>query len=327
MPAPARVGPVLLALLLLALAGCGGEDDPKPTAASAAKQTAPADFPKPRGRSLAELRRGLPEGPVLAPSVGLVEPGTNRFGFGLFDRSNKQVAQAAAAVYVAPVGGGRARGPYWARSESLQVRPPFRSESSSADPDSARSVYVADLPFRRAGDYELLALVRLDGRLVAAASAAGALRVVKNGPVPRVGEAVKRISTPVKTDPGGIDAIETRVPPDSMHEVDFADVVGKRPVVLLFSTPALCQSRVCGPVSDVAEQVKADHDGDVAFVHMEIYRDNQLEKGVRPQVSAFGLPSEPWAFAIDRRGRVAARLEGAFSVRELQAAVKAAERG
>lgn len=317
----------MLVVVLLTIAGCGGGADPEPKATSSTKQTAPADFPKPRGRTLAELRRGLPEGPVLAPSVGLVEPGTNRFGFGLFDRSNKQVAQAAAAVYVAPAGGGRARGPYWARYESLEVRPPFRSESSSADPDSARSVYVADLPFKRAGDYELLGLVRLDGRLVAAASAQGMVRVVRNGPVPQVGEKVKRISTPVKTEPGGIEAIETRVPPDSMHEVDFADVVGKRPALLLFSTPALCQSRVCGPVADVTEQVKADHEGDVAFVHMEIYRDNQLEKGVRPQVTAFGLPSEPWAFAIDRRGRVAARLEGAFSVRELRAAVKAAERG
>ena len=43
-----------------------------------------------------------------------------------------------------------------------------------------------------------------------------------------------------------------------MHDVDFADVVGKKPTVLLFATPALCQSRVCGPVVDVAEQVKRD---------------------------------------------------------------------
>ena len=46
---------------------------------------------------------------------------------------------------------------------------------------------------------------------------------------------------------------------------------------------------------------------------MEIYNDNELEKGFRPQVGAFKLPTEPWAFAIDRDGKVAARLEGAYS--------------
>jgi hypothetical protein len=69
-----------------------------------------------------------------------------------------------------------------------------------------------------------------------------------------------------------------------MHEVDFADVVGKRPVMLLFSTPALCQSRVCGPVNDVAEEVKSESGDAAAWVHMEIYEDNELEAGFRPQV-------------------------------------------
>ena len=112
-----------------------------------------------------------------------------------------------------------------------------------------------------------------------------------------------------------------------MHEENFADVVGNRPVLLLFATPALCQSRVCGPVVDIAEQVKAQHKGDTAFIHMEIYNDNEVEQGFRPQVGAFKLPTEPWAFAIDRNGKVAARLEGAFSERELSDAVRAAEEG
>ena len=64
-----------------------------------------------------------------------------------------------------------------------------------------------------------------------------------------------------------------------MHEVDFADVVGKKPIVLLFATPLLCQSRVCGPVVDVAEQVKAEYGDQADFIHMEIYNDNEIDKG------------------------------------------------
>ena len=71
--------------------------------------------------------------------------------------------------------------------------------------------------------------------------------------------------------------------------------------MLLFATPQFCQSRVCGPVVDVAEQVKQLYGDKAAFIHMEIYNDNDPSKGVRPQVRAFHLPSEPWLFAIDTR--------------------------
>jgi hypothetical protein len=59
---------------------------------------------------------------------------------------------------------------------------------------------------------------------------------------------------------------------------------------------------------------------------MEIYQDNDPNKGYRPQVRAWGLPSEPFLFTINRRGRIASRLEGAFSVPELKAAVRKAIR-
>ena len=55
---------------------------------------------------------------------------------------------------------------------------------------------------------------------------------------------------------------------------------------------------------------------------MEIYNDNDPSKGVRPQVRAFHLPSEPWLFAIDREGRVSAVIEGAFGVEALTDAVE-----
>lgn len=107
-----------------------------------------------------------------------------------------------------------------------------------------------------------------------------------------------------------------------MHEVDFRDVVGKKPVVLVIATPALCQSRVCGPVVDVAEQVKSEFQGDVAFIHQEVFKDNDPGKGLRPQLHAFGLETEPWIFLIDKNGMVNQRIEGAVGVDELSAAVE-----
>jgi hypothetical protein len=107
-----------------------------------------------------------------------------------------------------------------------------------------------------------------------------------------------------------------------MHKEDLAGALGHKPVVLLFATPQLCQSRVCGPVVDEAEQVEQKLGDGVTFIHMEIYRNNNPNDGVRPQVKEFRLPSEPWLFVIDRRGVIRTRIEGAWSVPELEQAVR-----
>src|SRR3712207_432446 len=134
-----------------------------------------------------------------------------------------------------------------------------------------------------------------------------------SGP-PDVGERAIRVHTKTIADVGGdASQISTRTPPaEDLLQTDLADVLGRKPVVITFATPLLCASRVCGPVVDIVEEAKATAPGDVAFIHQEIYRDNQVNKGVQPPVAKWRLPSEPWTFVIDRDGKVAARFEGAF---------------
>jgi hypothetical protein len=309
--------------LALLVAGCGGDsnsgDEKAPPPARA------QDFPKPNGKSLQELLADLGQGPVLAPSGQEFRTGKQRFGFALFKPDRSQITDASVAVYAAPVGGGPAKGPYLAKYESLAVTPQFQSQQTASDPDAAGSIYTTDIRFEAPGRYELIGIARQGGRLVAATLPQAGI-VVKDpakDAIPAVGSTPPRIHTPTEASVGGdLASIDTRVPHSSMHEADFADVLGKKPVVLLFATPQLCQSRVCGPVVDVAEQVKAKiANDDVAFIHMEVFRDNQIDKGIRPQMAAFHLLSEPWLFVFDRSGKVAARIEGAFSERELESAI------
>jgi hypothetical protein len=320
------IAAVLFACALVA-AGCdsGDGDD---NASKPPPEASPEQFPRATGRTLAELRKDLPKGgPVLAPTGSLFVTGRNRLGFGLFTAARAQIADASAAVYIAPAGGGEAQGPFVAHYESLAVDSPYLSETTNSDPDAAKTLYVADVPFDKPGNYEVLGMARLDDRLVAATSAAPQLVVVskKDDPVPAVGESPPRIHTPTEAEVSGdLSKIDTRAPHDDMHKVDFADVVGQKPVVLIFATPLLCQSRVCGPVVDVTAQVEDEFRDKVDFIHMEIYNDNEINKGTRPQVNAFGLPSEPWVFVIGKDGKVAARIEGAFSVKELEDAVQQA---
>ena len=317
-------------LVCALLVGCGGgdssSDDQQAPPAAKAK-----DFPKPDGKTLAELLNQTGgNGPVLAPSGLELRTGTHRFGFALFSRSREQITDASVAVYTAPAGGGPASGPYLARWESLAVRPQFQSRQTASDPDAAKSIYTAELPFDKPGQYNLVGIARIGGKLVPATTPSAGV-VVKNespDPIPAVGTRPPRIHTPTVAEVGGdVASIDTRLPPSSMHDADFADVLGKKPVVLVFATPQLCQSRVCGPVVDVAEQVKASTDDDVEFIHMEIFRNNRIDEGVRPQMAAFHLETEPWLFVFDRSGKVAARIEGAFSERELNDAIEKAKAG
>jgi hypothetical protein len=314
------------ALLLgcaLAAGGCGGGDDGGPDQPPA--PTPGEAFPDPGGRSLAEMRKRFGEGgPVLAPSVSTLQVGRNRFGFGLFDRSRDEVSDADAVVYVAPVGGGPASGPYPASAESLRVEEGYRSHGSNDD-NTTTTMYSAALTFERPGRYEVLGMARLDDRLVAATSSVAEFTVMKDDPVLDVGERAPKVHTPTLEELGDdVDSIDTRTPPSTMHEADLAEVLGRRPAVMLFAHLSPCEAGVCVSVVDVAEQVKAKWGERVEFVYMDAYKNHDPQQGFAPQAEAWGLGTEPWAFTIDRRGRVAARLEGAFGTRELSAAVEQA---
>jgi hypothetical protein len=125
---------------------------------------------------------------------------------------------------------------------------------------------------------------------------------------------------------GNTALLTTRVPPDDMHAVSLKDVLGKRPIALLFATPQLCISKVCGPVTDIAADLEHRFGHQIAFIHEEVYADNQPSDGLRPQLKAFHLQTEPWLFTIDRHGRIAARLEGSFGVNAFTRALQAALR-
>ena len=167
----------------------------------------------------------------------------------------------------------------------------------------------------------MIALIRRDGKLEG--TRAGSFVVGKFDDIPDVGDPAPRIHTPTADEVSDISQIETRIPPDSMHDTDYADVLGKKPILLVFATPQFCQTRVCGPTVDIAEEVKSRFGDEAAFIHMEVFEDNEPPE-VRPQLRAFNLETEPWAFVIDADGKVSARFEGAFGADELTRAVEAA---
>jgi hypothetical protein len=297
---------------------------------------------------------------AVSPASQVFYKGENRVSFGVFEFDRTPVSDAKVALYIAPVPpaeatgttgappkkkqnkgtshpsgkGGKlnpaaataldqpASGPFPASIQTLATEAAFRSQTSSQDPDAATTVYTAGVTFPKNGEWRIAAIINDGGKLTS--TLVTSVIVGEFNGVPRVGQRPPRIHTPTLESVGGDPAkLTTRVPPETQNQVDFYDALGKDPIVLLFATPEFCQSRVCGPVVDVAEQVREESPDDVKFIHMEIYNNNQPNDGVRPQVRAFNLPSEPWVFVIDRQGIIRTAIEGAFSVDELEKAVKA----
>jgi hypothetical protein len=322
-----RIWIALVAVAALVAAGCG--DDSSSGDEQAPPPARAQDFPDANGKTLQQLLGNLGSGPILASSMAEFRTGKDRVGFALFKPDRSQITDASVALYVAPAGGGAAKGPYLAKYESLVVRPQFQSRQTASDPNAAKSIYTAEIPFDKPGRYDMVGIAKQGRKLVVASPASGGI-VVKDAAkdaIPAVGTTPPRIHTPTEASVGGdIASIDTRLPPSSMHDVDFGDALGKKPVVLLFATPQLCQSRVCGPVVDIAEQVKAKTaNDDVDFIHMEVFRDNRIDRGIRPQMAAFHLATEPWLFVMDGSGKVVTRIEGAFSERELDQAIEKAK--
>lgn len=354
---PRRHATSALACLLGAAflaAGCGGGSDSSTSATgSVASKPAPpkSDFPKAEGRSLGEIVKAADSHAelVVSPAAIAFYKGLNRYPFGVFQPDRTQVGDAEVALYVARIppavpGGAaavengkekkgavaRAReealeqpamGPYPAAIESLATKPAFRAQTTASDPDAATSVYTTEIDFPSNGEWRVAALIKQGGELAATLLPSATVGEFKR--VPRVGEKAPLIHTPTPADVGGdLAKITTRIPPDTQNRVDYADVLGKEPILLLFATPQFCQSRVCGPVVDVAEQLKEQYGDKAAFIHMEIYNDNDPSKGVRPQVRAFHLPGEPWLFAIDRHGVIRAEIEGAFGLDRMTKVVR-----
>src|SRR3954470_8388439 len=108
MPRAPRSSRLVVLLLALAVplaglaAGCGsGGGDGDNTPAAQPQPTAKAeDFPSSKGRTLPDMIGNLPGGPVLAPSVSVLQKGTNRIGFAPFDTAGKQLSGPGAPLSI-----------------------------------------------------------------------------------------------------------------------------------------------------------------------------------------------------------------------------------
>jgi len=146
---------------------------------------------------------------------------------------------------------------------------------------------------------------------------------------PAIGEPAPTPPTPTLTlTLSSLDEITTDADPDpAFYELSLDEAIGNgRKTVVVFSTPAFCQTATCGPLLDIVKGEASNHP-DVDFVHVEVYTNltdpdfAPIPANLSPAVRAewWNLPSEPWVFVVDASGIVQARFEGVMAAEELAA--------
>jgi hypothetical protein len=327
-----------LAALVLAAAGCGGDDDgaeapPEDPVAQVpsglqdkvreAQEAQASDFPKPGKKTLQALADEIGGGPEMGLAGSVFVAGEeNRVAFGVIDQQ-AGFLYGKTALYVARTPDSPAKGPFVAPADVLVTEAPYRSQQAATEADPFAAVYAAQVPFAKTGRYAVMAVTLVDGKPVAAPGQLEVIASSEDG-IPQVGEPAPKVTTDTLASAGGdAEAIDTRRPTSDMH-ADFSEQAGKKPVALLFATPQLCQSRVCGPVVDVALQLRSRYGDQVEFIHQEVYTDNDPNKGLRKPLQEFRLQTEPWLFVVGKDGRVTARLEGSFGLNAFEQALKTA---
>ena len=150
--------------------------------------------------------------------------------------------------------------------------------------------------------------------------------VAEEGFTPAVGQRAPSVVT--ATGAGAeLSEISTDPEPDPrFYEISLDQALASgSPTVVVFATPAFCESATCGPMLDNVKELSGGYPA-MNFVHVEIYQNldaptpDQLQ--VVEAVRVWGLPSEPWVFVLDRAGVVTAKFEGTVDREELTDALE-----
>jgi hypothetical protein len=138
--------------------------------------------------------------------------------------------------------------------------------------------------------------------------------------VPTVGDPLPTFATPTSSDARGVDPICTRQTPCPFHATTLeAALAARKPIVFLVSTPAHCQTAICGPVLELlVDRREAWSTKGVQLIHAEVYLDDDARQ-VAPVVDALKLQHEPALFFARSDGIVVANLDYTWDETELDA--------
>ena len=280
-----------------------------------------------------EVNRYAPFLPVLANADLAV--GANRVSFTVRDADgiNRSGLRVAVNLYNLAVDPETPVGQQFARfidyGEVSPVPAAHRHADGTSLSDNARfvgaGVYVVPAFFSVAGDWGLEFVIS-EAEDAASVSVLFRLQVRERAAAPQVGEQAPSVATRTLLSEPDIHRLTSDlVPEPGLYQQSLDEALNNnRPIILIFSTPAYCHSRTCGPSLEVVKSIWRESVPRVTAIHVEVFENPQEPEALREAQAfiAWRLPSEPWIFLIDADGRIVARYEGTITAEELRADVR-----
>ena len=292
----------MTSVALVVAVACGG-------AAESPADAAPVHAPEPTEQPSAGARVRI----ALASSDLSVGP--NRVVLGLIEPDAGPILNARVQVSTFFIGGGSQEGPIETVSAEFRRWPVFGG------------VYTVGLEFDRAGAWGLV----VDGVEPEGATVQSTIAVTvrETSRTPAVGAPAPPSVTKTASDTANLGKITSDTDPDpELYATTIADALrAGRPLIVAFSTPAYCQTAICGPQLDVVKELKAQYRDRVSFIHVEMFDNPDEIQGdlsrarTVPVAAEWGLPSEPWTFVVNAEGLVSAKFEGFATRDELEEAI------
>ena len=316
--APIRTVAALLSLGLLTAACSSDDQPPRPTGASGNTS----------GMVAAAASVDLYTRDPQRVNVGLFMPDNSFVSFGTVDVSFSLLGDTAQA-------GGRPGPTATAVFVPTYGMPNERSSRPVVtQPDEGRGVYEAtDVVFDATGVW--VAEVTADVRGLGPQTAQVSFAVQEHPSLPAPGDVAQPTENlTVRSKGVPLAAIDSRaastgtIPDPELHQWTIARAIAEaRPALVVFATPAFCEVRFCGPVTDMVGNLSRRYDDRAVFIHIETWKDHDKQKLNEAALDWLQLPNgdltEPWLFLIGSDGTIVDRWSSMWSEREVETELEA----
>ncbi len=252
--------------------------------------------------------------PVLVPSEVVL--GQNRFAIGLIEQGKGPIKDAQVHFRYFDL--------------SNPSAPVLESEADARQvvtPDGLGAFYAHEREFKRAGDWG----VEVQARLPDGSKSVQRVKftVLASSPTKKIGDSAPNIETRTSADVSNdlTKLTSSDKPNPAFYKTSLASAIKNgKPTVVVFATPAFCETRFCGPVYDVVSALQQKYGDAFNWIHVEVYTGlpNPAASNwqIAPAMRAFGLTTEPWVYLIDRKAMIVYRVEGFVTSEELEPKLK-----
>ncbi len=300
-----RAGIVFLPLTVLIVLACGGEDSvPTPTLSPV-----PTPTLSPTSTSTTTVTDDITVG-VISTDLSI---GPNRLAFFLLDNDRQTIRAPKASVQLVHSEGESAADTR--KVTEARFRP---------WPLGELGIYTSQVNLERAGGWEMqVDITKSDGSTL---SGQTVFPVQEISSTPAIGSPAPLTRNKTSRDVNNLEELTTASSPDpSLYAMTIEEAItSKKSLVVVFATPAFCQTSTCGPQVEVISELKERYQDEVNFIHVEVFDNPHEIQGdlslarTADAVAEWGLPTEPWTFVVDGEGQIYSKFEAFTTAEELE---------